>query len=202
MSVKNVLNDSETTGKSWLNMGDVMRRKWTTVARFLALPALLCLGAVQAAAKDSAAMDDAELTCLALNIYHEARGEPFEGRLAVAHVVLNRVADRRFPRTICAVVKQGGWRQLHRCHFSWWCDGRSDRPTDARAWRESRTIARLVHNGLTLDPTGGALWYHARHVSPFWADSANKLRHTKIGAHIFYIANNQVRREASLEAGT
>jgi N-acetylmuramoyl-L-alanine amidase len=179
-----------------------MKRRGIGFTRLMLLPALLCLGIGPAAAKDGSAAQHPDLNCLALNIYHEARGEPFEGRLAVAHVVLNRVADRRFPRTICAVVKQGGWQQRHRCHFSWWCDGRSDRPTDARAWRESQMIARLVHDGLTLDPTNGALWYHARHVSPYWADSANKLRHTKIGAHIFYLANEETRRKVTPETGT
>ena len=47
------------------------------------------------------------LTCLALNVYHEARSEPMDGQYAVAHVVLNRVADDSFPDDACKVVKQG-----------------------------------------------------------------------------------------------
>ena len=69
-----------------------------------------------------------EITCLAQNIYFEARSEPVAGMLAVGHVVLNRVASDRFPDTVCKVIRQGGERRRHRCQFSWWCDGRSDKP--------------------------------------------------------------------------
>ncbi len=47
------------------------------------------------------------LTCIALNVYYEARSEPLEGQYAVAHVVLNRVASPRFPDDACTVVRQG-----------------------------------------------------------------------------------------------
>jgi spore germination cell wall hydrolase CwlJ-like protein len=66
-----------------------------------------------------------ELFCLAQNIYFEARGEPLLGKIAVGHVVLNRVADKRFPGHVCKVIQQGGNRRLHRCQFSWWCDGKA-----------------------------------------------------------------------------
>ncbi|MCK4868229.1 MAG: cell wall hydrolase, partial [Alphaproteobacteria bacterium] len=102
-----------------------------------------------------------DLNCLALNIYFEARSEPLDGKLAVGYVVLNRVADKRFPNKICEVVKQGGAKKRHRCQFSWWCDGRSDRPRDLQAWKESRVLARLVFWGYSEDPSNGALWYHA-----------------------------------------
>jgi len=122
--------------------------------------------------------------CLAQNIYFEARSEPKAGKLAVAHVVLNRVDSRRFPSSVCNVVKQGGEMVRHRCQFSWWCDGKSDRPRDRRAWRESVGLAKLVLGGRTDDPTGGALWYHADYVSPNWR---NMFREgPKIGRHIFY----------------
>ena len=109
------------------------------------------------------------LRCLALNIYHEARGEPLQGKIAVAHVVLNRVAARRFPAQICAVIQQGGERRRYRCQFSWWCDGRSDKPRDVAAWRESLLVALLIRRGATDDPTKGALWYHADTVKPYWS---------------------------------
>ena len=64
-----------------------------------------------------------DVYCLAQNIYHEARGEPMEGKLAVGHVVMNRMADKRFPRLACSVIKQGGYRHRYRCQFTWWCDG-------------------------------------------------------------------------------
>lgn len=133
---------------------------------------------------------DPELRCLALNIYFEARGEPEAGRLAVGHVVLNRMEDPRFPDTICAVVKQGGEDRLHRCQFSWWCDGQSDTPRDAAAWAQSRQAAQKVYWALDPDPTGGALWYHAHYVAPDWRHRF--VRSAVIGQHIFYQRATQV----------
>jgi spore germination cell wall hydrolase CwlJ-like protein len=127
---------------------------------------------------------DDELTCLALNIYFEARSEPMEGKLAVAHVVLNRVGSDRFPETICAVVRQGGERTRHRCQFSWWCDGQSDEPRNPAAWDAARLIAWFVYHGETADPTDGSLWYHADYVDPYWREAFN--RGPQIGRHIFY----------------
>ncbi len=127
---------------------------------------------------------NADLDCLALNIYFEARGEPLEGKRAVGHVVINRVEDIQFPPSICQVVRQGGEAVHHRCQFSWWCDGRSDKPVDLVAWRESRELAWEILSGATKDPTRGALWYHADHVQPEWQDEMVKAR--KIGHHLFY----------------
>ena len=154
---------------------------------FRALSSLALLGAifVSAPAKAEPHIDIAEeISCLALNIYFEARGEPDLGKVAVAHVVLNRVVDKRFPTTVCDVVRQGGERKLHRCQFSWWCDGRSDKPRNARSWQEVQTVAHQVYWGFEPDPTAGALWYHADSVSPSWGKVFN--RGPKIGQHIFY----------------
>ena len=140
-------------------------------------------------------MDWENLRCLALNIYHEARGEPLQGKIAVAHVVLNRVAARRFPGQVCAVIKQGGERRRYRCQFSWWCDGRSDRPRDVAAWRESLLVALLIRRGATDDPTQGALWYHAETVQPYWSKIFRA--NTKIGKHIFYVKDTNKRRSIS-----
>lgn len=125
-----------------------------------------------------------DVVCLAQNIYHEARGEPMEGKLAVGHVVMNRMADKRFPKLACSVIKQGGDKRRYRCQFTWWCDGRSDRAHDEAAWQESLVIAYLIRAGITPDPTGGSLWYHATRVRPVWAQQLN--RYVKIGRHIFY----------------
>lgn len=126
----------------------------------------------------------ADLHCLAQNIYFEARGEPTIGKIAVAHVVLNRAADRRWPRRVCSVIKQGGYKKRHRCQFSWWCDGRSDKPVNRAAWKESLHVAKMIKNGVANDPTNGALWYHAVSVSPVWAKKL--VRYARIGQHIFY----------------
>ena len=127
-----------------------------------------------------------ELDCLARNVYFEARGEPEVGRVAVAHVVMNRAASSRFPDTVCDVVRQGGENVRHKCQFSWWCDGRSDEPSDAVAWTDSQEVARLAYWGNSDDPTAGALWYHTTKVKPIWRKAL--VRGPQIGDHIFYVA--------------
>jgi spore germination cell wall hydrolase CwlJ-like protein len=129
------------------------------------------------------------LRCMALNIYHEARGEPLQGKIAVAHVVLNRVAARQWPGKICAVIQQGGQQRRYRCQFSWWCDGLSDQPKNVAAWRESLLVAMLIRSGATDDPTKGALWYHADSVAPYWSKIFKPRR--KIGRHIFYVKDTE-----------
>ena len=138
-----------------------------------------------------------DLNCMALNIYFEARSEPLDGQLAVAHVVLNRAADKRFPSKICEVIKQGGAKRRYKCQFSWWCDGRSDRPRDLQAWKESQVLARLVFWGYSVDPTDGALWYHADYVKPVWRHKLT--RGPMIGRHQFYLSAD--RRLATTEPG-
>jgi spore germination cell wall hydrolase CwlJ-like protein len=124
-----------------------------------------------------------EIDCLALTIYHEARGESASGKLAVGQVVMNRTRNALFPTSVCAVVRQGG-QQRHRCQFSWWCDGRSDRPKDSVALRESLPLAEAIYFGCVGDPTAGALWYHATGVKPGWSRSMGKAK--RIGRHVFY----------------
>lgn len=139
--------------------------------------------APEAARLASAADIDNDLHCLALNIYHEARSEPLSGQVAVAQVTLNRVASNAFPRSVCEVVKQGG-PQRNGCQFSWWCDGKSDQPTEPKAWRRSLDLGRRVLAEQVTDPTRGALYYHANYVKPRWARSFQ--RTTQIGRHLFY----------------
>ena len=81
-----------------------------------------------------------ELDCLARNIYFESRNQPLAGRLAVGQVTMNRVDSPRFPNTVCDVVMQGGER-LHRCQFSWYCDGEVDFPSDEIRFREAADLA-------------------------------------------------------------
>ncbi len=127
-----------------------------------------------------------EIRCLALNIYFEARSEPLLGQLAVAKVTMNRVAHKAFPGTICDVVRQGGSETLHRCQFSWYCNGKENRPRNRVAWRRAQEVAYRVLFGGAPDPTHGALWYHADYVKPGWADAMTRTR--KIGRHIYYVS--------------
>ncbi len=138
-----------------------------------------------------------QIHCLALNIYFEARSETPRGKEAVAAVTINRLRSAYFPKTICEVVRQGGDEALNSCQFSWWCDGRSDKPRESRAWREAKTLAELVLRQGIKDPTRGALWYHADYVKPVWRHE--KARVTKIGRHIFYVA--RASRRSNYAAG-
>ena len=129
-------------------------------------------------------VDDGELECLALNIYFEARSEPSEGQLAVAYTTLNRVADQKFPDSVCEVVQQGGEAKLHQCQFSWWCDGKSDKVYEESAWQMSLVVAERALRNRYNDPTGGALFYHTTDVRPYWSRHFKLL--AKIGKHLFY----------------
>ncbi len=135
---------------------------------------------------DNLVVSKAELVCLALNDYWESRGEPLEGRIAVAQVVLNRAMDRKYPTNLCDVVKQNVYGGLHKCQFSWHCDGRSDHPHEEQAWRESLLLATAVlsRHSAIVDPTGGAKWYHAASVKPAWSRHLRKVR--RINGHVFY----------------
>ncbi len=129
--------------------------------------------------------------CLALNIYHEAKGESELGQRAVAYVTLNRANDERYPDNVCDVVYQAqigsdGEPKRNKCQFSWYCDGRSDEPTDKEAYAEAMFVASVVINtyGYSFDPTLGATMYHAESVNPGWSSSFEET--TEIENHIFY----------------
>jgi spore germination cell wall hydrolase CwlJ-like protein len=143
----------------------------------------------------AAAIDPAQLQCMAANIYHEARGESLAGRYAVAHVTMNRVKHNRFPDTVCDVVYQGeitvSWKgnplpRRNRCQFSWYCDGRPDTIDAADpAWAESMRIAFRVMRGEQPDPTNGATHYYNHNVvSPAWRNAYALT--TVIENHSFY----------------
>ncbi len=160
--------------------------RWPRLALGAGLALVLAVGALAVLWPAARPRIDLNLSldCLALNIYHEARGEPLDGQVAVAQVVLNRVGDPAFPGQVCAVVRQGGERPQDRCQFSWWCDGRDDRPGDLAAWIGSKDLARRILAGSVDDPTGGALWYHATYVDPNW--DWDMIQQAKIGRHVFY----------------
>ncbi len=132
--------------------------------------------------------------CLAQNIYFEAGNQPLAGQIAVANVVLNRVEHDKFPDSICGVVYQTKeWRtswtgktipKLGMCQFSWFCDGKSDKPKDSKTWAESLKLADEILDGQYFDLTEGAMWYHAYYIQPYWSQHLNET--VQISAHIFY----------------
>ncbi len=133
----------------------------------------------------TAAERDQQLECLALNVYREAGHEPFEGKVAVAQVTLNRAASESFPNEICQVVYQKNVvYQKVICQFSWYCDSvHRSRPINPAAYQESMIAAkRVLLENYRLPGLTDALYYHADYVNPNWR--LQKL--TKIGRHIFY----------------
>lgn len=126
-----------------------------------------------------------QLDCLARNIYYEAGNEPFEGKVAVAQVTINRSENSRFPNDICKVIFQKNvvFEKVI-CQFSWYCDRVvQQRPVNRASYNESMEVAKKVLlEGFRLPSLKEAMFYHADYVSPNW----NLQRITKIGQHIFY----------------
>ena len=162
--------------------------------------AIVCLAAITSSAKGltEISYQDEQIICMAQNIYHEARGDNYAGQLAVADVVLNRVADPRYPDTICGVVKQAKlskwWLERgkevpvkNQCQFSWYCDGKSDDTSNERAWNQSLAISySMITTGIYAGVSDGATHYHATYVDPYWASSNQMTLIGPIGDHIFY----------------
>jgi hypothetical protein len=121
---------------------------------------------------------DADRECVATAVYFEARGEPIEGQLAVAQVVLNRAASGKYPSSVCAVVKQ-------RSQFSFIRRGKIPPIAKAtEAWRKAVAIARIAWERLANQIGADVLWYHASYVSPNWGRRLTRV--AQIGTHIFY----------------
>ena len=133
-----------------------------------------------------------ELFCLALNSYHEARGESFDDKMATAQVVINRVDSPKYPDDVCSVISQGpvteSWKTRkqkdlapedrvyypvrNRCQFSWYCDGKPDNVSTISGWEDSILAAYLVFTGYGEDLVYGATHYYAHaSVNPVWAKS-------------------------------
>jgi len=132
---------------------------------------------------DNAELISAEYDCLTKAVYYEAGFESSEGKLGVAEVIMNRVADHRYPNTVCEVVFQGATRTTG-CQFTFTCDGALGRKPDEAKWEEAKTVAAHVMMDLNERRTGAATHYHATYVDPIW--NVGLVRTNKIGAHIFY----------------
>jgi len=129
------------------------------------------------------AHEASERLCLSQAIYYEARNQNTMGQLAVADVVLNRVADKRFPNTICGVVFQGV-KSRRGCQFSFACDGSMKKAREPRSWKSAEHLGDVVFRGFRPPLTQFSTFYHADYVAPYWAKVFNET--TVIGDHIFY----------------
>ena len=133
--------------------------------------------------------DKNDRICLAEALYYEARDQGWRGMLAVGIVIQNRVRDARYPETACGVVRQGKyWRGKpvrHQCQFSYYCDGKPERPAEKEAWRQAVDIATLLTTtDVEIAGLEGATHYHASWVQPSWSTAL--VRRKQIGGHIFY----------------
>jgi len=135
--------------------------------------------------------------CMAEAVYFEAGNQPYIGKVAVAEVVMNRVASSKYPNSVCSVVHQGKiskwWLEhhdrrvplLHKCQFSYYCDGKEEEPAKGKNWEDSKEVALLVVNDeLSYNVTNYATHYHADYVSPYWNKFMTKT--ITIQNHIFY----------------
>ena len=130
-----------------------------------------------------------EQKCLAEALYFEARDQGIVGMVAVGVVIQNRVDHPDYPDTVCGVVHQGRyWRGnpiKYQCQFTYWCDGRPERPTDEESWRIAKGIAfNLLMKEIKITGLEDATHYHADWVKPDWSMVLE--RKSKIGQHIFY----------------
>lgn len=133
----------------------------------------------------TAAEQTRQLECLTRNIYWEAASEPFEGKVAVAQVTLNRMQSGKFPDSVCGVVYQKNvFYEKVVCQFSWYCEGNQKmKPIHKPLWRESEEVAKKVLlEGFRLPVLKDALYYHATYIAPGW----NKEKISVIGQHVFY----------------
>ena len=131
-------------------------------------------------------VDRRERSCLALNVYYEARGEPIEGQYAVAEVTMNRVANPRYPTTVCETVYQQKWDYLRKRYvsaFSWTELDNNPEPT-GDAWERAVSVADLTYAGRRDHVLDGAVHYHAAYIRPSW--SRGKKPVARIGQHLFY----------------
>ena len=126
-----------------------------------------------------------QLNCLARNIYWEAASEPFEGKVAVAQVTLNRVESGQFGSDICNTVFQKNViYQKIICQFSWVCEGSFKlKPVLHKNYAESEEVAKKVlFENFRLPSLTHAMYYHADYVNPGW----RREKIAVIGRHIFY----------------
>ena len=125
---------------------------------------------------------DEQANCIAVAIYHEARGESLDGQLAVARVIMNRATSGKYPVSWCGVVKQP-WQ------FSFVNPRSGQYPAvnhSSAAWRKAQAITRLAISNAVPSLSSDVLWYHADYVAPSWGRRLNRVQ--KIGTHIFYRA--------------
>jgi len=145
-----------------------------------------------------------ETECLAIGLYHEARGEPVIGQYAVAATIMNRVRSTAYPDTVCGVVYQNSYKK-YRCQFSFACDDIADEPQDQRCYRKMQRLAKTVLEygiareskfiGKTMVVQMDSMTHYHRHdARPVWSTKLQKL--STLGTHVFFKSDRVTRRYA------
>ena len=165
-------------------MENIIKRRRPSLASLIVACAVLLTALISVNIKADTLSNDTqssygrELGCMAMNIYHEARGETEKGKLAVAAVTINRVKNKHYPNNVCDVVwqrKQFSWTDLKpKYHII----------KDQDAWVNAVEIAQLFLDGGDWSGVGHATHYHTLAVSPSWKDNDNLI--AQVGNHLFY----------------
>ncbi len=145
-----------------------------------------------------------EQDCMAIGLYHEARGEPIIGQYAVGATILNRVRSSAYPDSVCGVVFQND-HMINRCQFSFACDGISDLPKNEASYTKMQNLAKvLMINGIAREAkfignqfqanVDGMTHYHRHDVYPSWSTKLEKL--SRLGAHVFFKSTRVTKRYA------
>lgn len=141
----------------------------------------------KSAITDCANLVNNDLLTLACNVYWEARGEDFDGQLAVATVTRNRVMSGMFPSSYSKVV----WQRRGRIpQFEWTFDGRSDIVREPNSWTRALAVAALVMY-TDFEPNTQAEFYHRvglENSSTRWFQR-RLVFEQEIGNHAFYMAS-------------
>ena len=122
-----------------------------------------------------------DFNCLVEAVYFEGRGEPILGQLAIAQVVLNRVALPNFPKTICGVVHH---KVDKTCAFSYYCDGRTDKMDNETSKQQAIMVSSLAFEGVQIKSLSNSTHFHAAYSNPKWIKDRKFVK--QIGEHLFY----------------
>ena len=171
------------SGSSWIAQGTLMKQ--ATVLPTVSAPGAVPAVPIQASSLMELVGDmpiesdlSPDLKCLAQAVYFEARGEPIEGQLAVAEVVINRARSGLYPDNYCDVVTQPA-------QFSFVRRGRIPAADEtSAAWQRAEAVAEIAQQNLWQSKAADALYFHAAYVKPSWA--RQKVELAQIDTHIFY----------------
>lgn len=170
-----------------------MRQHLHLIIMFLILVCLVILMTPAYASEDLNDNEYTERKCLVEAIYFEGRSEELIAQLAIANVIIERVRLPNYPNTVCKVVRQGRYYKgnpiRHKCAFSYWCDGKSERMYNKRAKETAIKVAAMAMKGMLVETTLEATHYHTRAVSPYWSRHERLIYLGSLGSHLFYTEN-------------